>query len=1259
MRKDIIHKHIIILVFVLCLSTIPVFSVDMELLDLDGQPPDEFVSGLSVDDATLSADELCKIGWVYHYYLQDDDESIKYFERALEKDENSVSAHEGLGIIDFMRGDMGSAFNHWIEVIEGDPGSLRGVSLASHLRLFRNTTPDYEEIPAIIHNLYRERYDELGMWASYRYKMLEQYHRVLNNGEKMVMENEIWDTGSEWELVGPFSNNGKVDYNYEFPPEKNPDMDRCEFDGTGYEWIKVEPAFDGDLILSDVFPDENGTVYLRTDIKTTEKKSSYMVIDSNYPVKIFLNGVQIYDKNSYKESRPVVEVIPVELKRGDNFLLVKTIRNYGLYSEAVDWRILLQVLKFDLGDEDSELLKPGFTADLDFQPFPSAYMALLNLSDGNHERAVNILERLVQRVPDYQFFRILLTYAYLWVGEEWQTKKARTELSTVIDKMPDCILAEEELAVFLHSEENYNKAIDVYKSTIDDKSDYVSAHMGLAETYWYKGYETEFLDELQFVKDIYPDNPRMLRLYGDYYYYNDIYKKSVDYYKRYLNLRGGDLEVREYLADCYEQLGELTKSISEYEKLQQLRPDNGQYQLRKCQLLVRLGEEERALELYEDLSSKRPWWSEVFKRKGLLQLFSGNISEGIDNLKVAVSLNPSDFWLRDFLEMNYLKEDEMVTKYDIEFDPDNIRPVDSFNYPGANSIMLYDQMIIELNDDYTFSEIIHNIIQIVNQEGRETWGEITIPSSESVDILEARTILPDGTILDAGSIKNIDGNYVISMEGLIPNSIIEIKYELKTELRMISDLKYFFSPPFIFTDIHIPFIKSQFVVVAPEYTDLYFVKAKFDGDVDETEENGKVIHSFTMEDINPIYPEISMPPLHKISPKVYVSSFDGVDKLFEWYRGELWGLTKLSNSNRRTLMDLIVDNDEQTRLEIARNAYYWVMANIQGNVGNIYYPADVNETFINRSGRPVDRAVLLMSIYDELGIDSELVLVNTTEDGDDIWEHPTSSVVDMPLVHIVDIEGKDYYLDVNIKDLAFGDYWSDTYGRRCVFIDEDGFRLGVVPSKPLERDFVELSGVMELDEEGNLVMEGQREYAGLRSSYRSVFKDPKDREPLVESSLGMDFSSITLTNVIFYNIDDKDKPFSYKFRFVSPYYGEKTKETITFPATPGKYNMTNAFIASENRKYPLNLNRFELYKDDVYIEIPDGYVFDYIPEDVELDENFGEYILDYTLTENRLRIERSLFLSEKEIEVDDYDDFIDFCNEIDMAEMKDIKIIKR
>jgi hypothetical protein len=404
-----------------------------------------------------------------------------------------------------------------------------------------------------------------------------------------------------------------------------------------------------------------------------------------------------------------------------------------------------------------------------------------------------------------------------------------------------------------------------------------------------------------------------------------------------------------------------------------------------------------------------------------------------------------------------------------------------------------------------------------------------------------------------------------------------------------------------------------------------------------------------------------MPPIHQISPVVYASTFDGVEQLFEWYRGEIWGLSRLSYSNRKEIIQLIKEESEDVsdKLSLAKSAYYWVMANIQGNVGNIYYPSDVNDTFVTRRGRPIDRAILLMSIYKEMGISSELVLLNTIDESDDIWKYPTSSVVDMALVHILDLDGEEYFLDVNIKDLAFGDYWSDCYDKRCVFINEDGFESGRVPSKPTENNFVALTGIMKINGKGEMVMEGRREFCGLRSSYRTVFKDPKDREPLVESSLARSFSTITLTEITFNNVEDKDEPFSYDFRFISPYYGRISGDSVIIPSTPGRFNMTSAFIFSDKRKYPLHLNRYELYKDSIGIEIPDEYYFDYIPDDISIEEDFGEYRLEYSMMGDVLKVDRYLYLKDKTIDVDEYNDFVKFCDDIDKAEKMEIRISKK
>lgn len=1244
-------RYLVIFIIFIFLITISAYAVDESIITKG-----EEIYKSRYDTKLLSSDELTALGWYYHYSLNDNNTARALFTYAIKEDESNADAVEGLYIINLMKGDMEEAFHFLIKLLNNDTNPSRSLAYLSHINLFEDTTIEYENLPTILNpspKFIEEnpssqlRFNNICLDMFYKFGDSPIFHSISD-----VKENSGFI--DKWNVIGSFRMYGKYDINYSFPPELAPNKNEYNWTTSKFSWENAHSDDEGWLYLEDILQSKEGCAYCKTDIDV--KGGLYtLIVESKSPLIIWVNQQKIYDKNQFKEPDTYLHSFNIKLNSGKNNILLKALRNSGAYElQDESWRFRVRVLPTTYGKPGEFITEygPGYKWQwVDDQYFEDAYRALLLLYDGDKQGAIDIFERLVEERPEYPFFRLLLIYTLIKSGEDWQIKMARNELGTVISQMPDCILAREELAVYYQIEEKYQKSINTYKSVIEDSPDYLSAHLGLSELYLSQGYDKEFLDEINFVNKIFPTNPRAIENLINYYINKENYQKVNILIKEYLFHRPFDYEYWEGLAKYQENCGDITGAINTFKELIKRQPMKTLPQLEIARLFQRLGQDEEAIKMYDYLITNFPRCAKAYLMKGILLQRQGK--DGRYLINKAQELNPSDYWTNDYVKLAMNKQ-ITYPPFSTEFSIKDIKRVEPYKYPQADSVMLFDQTIIEVNDDYTFSETVHNLIQILNQKGRERWGEITVPSGGMVDLIEARTFIPDGRVLEAKSIKNINNNYVISMEGLIEGSVIEVKYRMKIDKRMIDDIDCYFSPVFTFTDVNMPFIKSEFIVSIPKWMNVYFPSEKFRGYKDKTEIDGRYVYLFEMRDVEEIIPESMMPPISNVSPNIYATTLKGFDKLAIWYIGEMWGSNYLDYNSRKFTDNLVKDCN--SNLEKAKTIYYWVMKSIKGYSGNIYYPYSASSSMYEKTGRPIDRAVLIMAMLDEVGIKSNLVLVNTTFIQEKMWKYPTSSSIDTPLIYIQNLDGNSYFIDPNLEDLTFGDYWSDTYNRKAVLLQDNGFTEIIVPPKPLDRDSFVLKGTFNIYNNGTLNAIGERYFYGLRGTYRGVFRDPKEREHLVESSLGQNFPYLTLIQVDFANLDNPDNVFSYHFQFIEPNFAQIQDKGLKIPSVPGTYQLSSAFITSPTRLQPIKFNRPETYEDDILIIPPPNFKFSTIPEDEIIDTKYASYYITYSLSDEGLHIKRKLNIIGGVMPANYYQEFIKFCQTVDNIEKRYIDL---
>jgi tetratricopeptide (TPR) repeat protein len=1216
------------------------------------------------------SDAYSRLGWIEHYFWGENDLARDDFKRSLALNPTNSSALEGLGIISMLSGDMDTSLRCWIDLGRTEPQNNAFIAWLLNLSFFADTTTLYERLPEELADI------DAGedFWLKDLIKIKEaQFLYERGDAESLQKVKELAGEAGYWsgfQLVGPFDRYGKVDLYYPFLPEKNPQKDAYS-ERPGEQWRPVETDADGYLCINKLIGADEGCIYLRTAIYSPQKQKVYLCFDADCAVCAWASGEKIYERNSFRDQRGEYEVLAVELQEGVTTLLIKCLRNSGLYYLTGDWVFGLRVI-----DEQGNPLSPKVPDNAGYAPKPQGidplfqqaaeklgsesanpfnclYNSLEALVYGYSELSIDLAERAVEIAPAYPYFRVMLAYIYISSGKEWQKQAARNQLNTAITLDNRCLLAQEELAYYYKSDGKQKQALDAYQATIELNPDYISAKLGLAQYLLDLHYEKEFLEQITAVEELYPDNPQAQFLLYQFYEQKRLYADAEEHLRAYLEKRQTDEKAWTKLAYVLEDGGDLKGAEGVWQDLLSRQKYDISYYVEMGRIQERLGDISAAQATYREAIANCPYSYKGFTSLALLQEQQGQEQEAQRNFKKAQELAPSDDWLSEYLRTTK-GEGELDSRFDMPANEVLKSKVSAQDYPGADSVSLLDQQVVEIFPDYTFTDTIHEIIQIMNASGREKWGEFTIPGGEGTTLLEARTFIPGGGYVDASSIKDVGGSKVISLEGLSDGSIIEVEYRSNLGQRMVDDLAEYFYSSFAFCDYNQPYLLSRYIVIVPKDMEIGFAENEFKGKVEKIDLGDRLAFVFTMERVPGIISEPLMPTFTQIAPQVQTSTMSNPIPIIEWYRGELWGLTHISSQVKKKVEELCAGKNSD--LERAKVLYYWVMHETKGYGGSLYYPDEADQTFYSKQGRPNDRAVLLMAMLSQVGIESELVLLSTSEQVKDAWQHPNSGIFDTCLLYLPNVDGKEYYLDLLIGDLSFGDFWSDAYGKKAAYIDDNGYHFGIVPSKPLDRDYTGFNATFEIGEDGGLLVKGSEVFFGLRGSYRSLYRDPRDRDQLIENMLTSLFPSPVLQEVEFYNLDEVDKPFYYTFLLSSSHYCRTEGEELVFSAIPGQLGLTSAYINTQKRRWPLKLSRTETIKDTVVVKLPENYEVVGMPKDLKLKDYFGEYRLTYRLENGEIYVERFLHLNKKTIKTSDYQSFIKFCAKLDEAEKNNIRI---
>jgi len=1235
----------------------PVFAVTPGLLDGGG------AAAVGAVERFAAAGEYAEAGWFSMVYVGDEDTAGEYFDRALAPGAGDADAIEGAAWLALTRGDMTRAYELWTDYINRYPDRVEAEALARHVTLFDGTVPGYTDAADVLLAAVR---NPKAAPAFKDASKLTAVELLMDAGRRTEAEEILNASGylTGWDVCGVFGRAGIYDLFYAFPVEE--DLESVPDVKYGPDaWFRSEDD-EHTLDLYGILGSSDGLAYVKKDIAVDGGPALIEVTGDDYFV-VFYNGAEVLRHTPDGDIARNVHRARLDLPSGPGRLVIKTRPNYD-NTYAVD----------DYWDTSVRLLDPGTFEPLDvrsagenrFDSVPVAfemetepaarladnlYAALILADEGDYDAAVEHIDRLVAAAPKCSLFHTLSAYIRLMSGTPFWTAGARSHLRFAEVEDPKNVLAVEELGVFASAEGKRDEALEKYREVLEIRPDYVSVVCSVAEVTRYEEWDPATVQMCERALALNPNAHRALKVLAGYYYDNDNMPAAAEYYERYLRLKARDRDARLRLAEAYVFLERLDDARRQYELISEGDPyDDGAY-LGLADVAARSGDPAGAVEYLEEGCRRAGWNAVLRKELGQALIYAGEDERGYAELAAALELRPSDWQLRRRLIRDGVIEPDAVDRALAVDAGDYVaEKLDADEYPLSDSVMLHDQLAVYLNPDYSFREENHNLIWILNDEGRERWGEILIMDDPGTEILEARTHLPDGGYFDAISIKKNNGQNIISMEGVRAGSVLEVKYNLSIDRRMVFDLLDFYSNPFYLREVGETLLNTKYAFIVPDDV-RRGAKPKFgkyNGGIKsrKVRGDGRTAYVFEKRDSRAVKMETMAPPPRTYLPYVTVSTIPDMGVVADWYRGTIWGKKRL-DARMRTELSTAVEGAADDR-ERARAVYRYVVNTVESMGGSVFYPRDVRTVAFDRNGSTADRALMISALLDELGIENELVLLGTSGGKED-WSVPSPELFDTILVYLPSVDDGTY-LDPMTDSFAFGDYWSSCYGKEAVYLNDDGYRFDVVPKRPFETDSFVLKLTAKLAENGRAEVVGRREFRGLRGSYRQVFRNPEDADRNVELNLSDIFEAAVINDYGFENLADMDEVFAITFDAVVPTMGKLRGENIVVSSVPYDFTLASVYVTSVERELPLRLERPEAYIDEVEILPPAGYSAAGVPADVHLKGPSSEYRVEYRLDGGSVFVRRELFLDRGDISPSDYKKFAKFCREVDKSERREI-----
>ncbi len=594
------------------------------------------------------------------------------------------------------------------------------------------------------------------------------------------------------------------------------------------------------------------------------------------------------------------------------------------------------------------------------------------------------------------------------------------------------------------------------------------------------------------------------------------------------------------------------------------------------------------------------------------------------------------------------------------------------DYPNSDAVIMLDKGVVNVKKNASKSVTVSTRVKVFNKEGRQKFGEVKIPyiaGSGQPKLHYIRTITPEGKVLkpDKDAIRDVTPaklqnypmysdvkNKVISMPGLTNGAIIDYSYTLTPER---SFLKEDFSSNWMIRSKQ-PIMNSHYSVSYP--TDMNVQWTSFGADLSPStnEEDGRKTLIWENSDLPKITEQPGMPPVGRISNRILVTSIDS----WEYYASEFWelasGRAEANAAIRKKAKELT--KGLKTEEEKVQAIYNYVATKIRYVAielgrGKIQ-PHKATEVFRNKYGDCKDKATLMVSMLDVVGIEAHPVLILSGLNAKtDFEEPPPAKGMNHAIVAVETDDGLEL-MDPTCDVCPYNYLPDSDRGKKALaIVPEDGKVKKVVETDRFDPadSQVNVSQEVTIDKEGNLETSIEISHTGYNSYSLKSFLESYSkvrRKQIYRGVLSQLESGATLENFQVSNLEDVDERLKLKLSYKKDGFADSLGDSLVFQTPPTlriplDRNFDRAVsLTVDERKYPVQLVP-ATFVQKTEISVPEGSEV-VLPDGVSVENKWGSYESSYSQSNGKVVVTRKFTKKASEVPVEGYGEFQNLINQM-------------
>jgi len=1076
-----------------------------------------------------------------------------------------------------------------------------------------------------------------------------------------------------WQLAGNFENISGSGFDKNYAPIAHPESDFEFFNRSGapVKWFTISKYLPGRWIDVDNHSyTSNSIIFAQTFIQSTKDQEVILHLGVSGSIKLWVNDKLMFAEEEERGLGYDAYAIKVKLKRGYNRILLQM----GQSDDVSETKYFVR-----FSDTHNKLIT--FNASPEPKPYPKDY---------NYEPQVikhfaeEYFENLAETNPTSLLYKILLQKMYQRLDKTYEARKVLLEarklapnssyiagnLMLVYQREDANTLMSKILEEVKKNDPKNPIALELLYTEALDKEDFSEAEgivddieevSGLNENVY--GKRIDLLLKQEKSKDAFslvfeahkkfPDN-----ISFTYYAY-------LINVQAYNNLNGGLSVLKSYLkknysssimsliASHYDDLGNTSMFLRYRNELIEKEPYKPGYYEKIANKYENLQNYEKAIEYYQILMKNVPYIGYYYGALAKAYEEEDEELEAAEAYEKAILYSPSDYdTRRDYRKFagkkaifDYFDEPDMYTLFDKSGSADD--------YSEDNSLIVLNetQKVVYLGGGSEEKHFI--LIKVFNKTGVDTWKDYSIGyGGQDLNVEKAEVLKANGEKLKA----EVNGSRVV-YTNLEEGDAILLIYKLQT-YQSGKLLKHFWDREYF--DHFYPTKKQVYSLMVQGDQKFNYVLTHSDLKPKIDEEDDFKKYSWTMEDMPSVKDESYMSELVDFGVVLHYSSMPDWDFVSKWYYDISTTKAKSNFEVKDVLNTILAGKENLSDYKKVHLIYNYVVKEIRYSSISFrqsgIVPQKASKTINTKIGDCKDVATLFIALCREAGIKSEIMLVNTRDNGEKELSLP--SIGFNHAISKVWIDGKPYVVELTSDYLPFSTMGTSLKKAFVLDVNNSTEKLEPyaldLPTRQPNKIVRTADITFDKDGNMNIVRKAVRygDYAaGIRSSYRDIGEKKRIKE--ITNAISDEFAKIKVHSVTFdstlYTTEDS-VPYSYDFTVYDPFIAFENKKLLKMPLAIKQKPLD---FLNDDRIYPLDLWAYindDSREESIVIHTPKGMALSSVPKNKHYVSAFGEYWLTFKKQGKVLVISRKIIFAKDVVEVSEFEVFADFFKKIIKAD---------